>query len=140
MGISRAHKYGLSFQEYVESANSSSTILIQIEHIDAVSNLDSILSVQGIDGVFIGPYDLSGSLNRLGQVKDQKVQTAIDEIKQKCRSKDIPYGIFGGTPEALKKEIEEGCNYVLAGIDVMNIAQICKSNLQKLREIQNDTE
>ncbi len=61
-GLGRAHNFGLNFDEYVQTINNRSIVVIQIEHIDALKNLDEILQVPGIDAIIIGPYDLSGSL------------------------------------------------------------------------------
>jgi 2-keto-3-deoxy-L-rhamnonate aldolase RhmA len=117
VGIARAHAYGMSFAQYVASANEKVALIIQIEHIDAVNNLDAILDVKGIDGVLIGPYDLSGSLNILGNVTSEPVQAAISNIKEKCQQKSVPFGIFVMKAEAAQKEIEDGCKFVAVGID-----------------------
>lgn len=127
VGIARAQGYGMSFSEYVSSANDTVALLIQVEHIRAVENLDQILSVEGIDGIFIGPYDLSGSMNMLGQVTAEPVQKAIQEVKQKCKSKSIPFGIFVMEGEAAKKEVEDGCNFIAVGIDSVLLANAAKT-------------
>lgn len=61
IGLARAQGYGNKFDEYASSVNEESVVIAQVEHIDSVNNLESILSVDGIDGCIIGPYDLSGS-------------------------------------------------------------------------------
>ncbi len=68
-GPTRAHGWGLSFGDYVATANEKLAIILQIEHIDAVNDIDNILAVPGITALFVGPYDLSGSLGLLGQVE-----------------------------------------------------------------------
>lgn len=83
-GVSRAHGYGARFDSYINSANKETVVLIQVEHIKAVNYIEQILSVKGIGGIFIGPYDLSGSLNRIGDISDEKVQKAIDIVKASC--------------------------------------------------------
>lgn len=83
-GVSRAHGYGARFDSYINSANQETVVLIQVEHIKAVNYIEQILSVKGIGGIFIGPYDLSGSLNRIGDISDEKVQKAIDIVKASC--------------------------------------------------------
>ena len=59
VGLARAQGYGINFDAYVTNANADTLLLVQIEHREAVENIEQILSVTGIDGVFIGPYDLS---------------------------------------------------------------------------------
>lgn len=83
-GVSRAHGYGARFDSYINSANQETVVLIQVEHIKAVNYIEQILSVKGIGGIFIGPYDLSGSLNRIGDISDEEVQKAIDIVKACC--------------------------------------------------------
>jgi 2-keto-3-deoxy-L-rhamnonate aldolase RhmA len=92
--------------------------MIQIEHIDGVKNIDSILKVEGIDSVFIGPYDLSASMGLAGQLSHPEVVSAINTIKDKCRNAHLPYGIFGINPESMVAEIKEGCTFVLCGVDI----------------------
>ncbi|MCH8232060.1 MAG: 2-dehydro-3-deoxyglucarate aldolase [Bacteroidetes bacterium] len=83
-GVSRAHGYGARFDSYINSANQETVVLIQVEHIKAVNYIEQILSVKGIGGIFVGPYDLSGSLNRIGNISDEEVQKAIDIVKACC--------------------------------------------------------
>lgn len=133
VGIGRAHEYGMSFAEYVASANDRVALIIQIEHIEAVNNLDSILEVNGIDGVLIGPYDLSGSMNMLGNVASEQVQAAISKIKQQCQKKSIPVGIFVLKPEAVKKEIDDGCKFIAVGIDASYLWNAAKNALSVVK-------
>ncbi|MBK9391122.1 MAG: hypothetical protein IPN68_13370 [Bacteroidetes bacterium] len=85
VGLSRAHKYGAIFKDYVENANRDLVIMIQCEHKEAVRNFDDILEVRGIDSVFIGPYDLSASMGLTGQLTHPDVAAAIQEVKDKCK-------------------------------------------------------
>ncbi len=128
-GIARAHGYGLSFGEYVASANQRIAVIIQIEHIQAVNNLDEILQVSGIDAILIGPYDLSASMNRLGEVTSEPVQAAIGQVKEKSRSKSIPLGIFVLNPQAAQKEIQDGCQFIAVGTDTVFLANAAKDAL-----------
>jgi 2-dehydro-3-deoxyglucarate aldolase/4-hydroxy-2-oxoheptanedioate aldolase len=117
VGLSRAHKYGAGFREYVENANRDLVIMIQIEHKEAVNNIDEILGVHGIDSVFIGPYDLSASMGLTGQLTHPEVKATIDLIKDKCRKAGMPYGIFGMTAGGMVSELKEGCTFLLCGVD-----------------------
>jgi len=78
VGLARAQGYGRNFAEYMDSANDRIAVIIQAEHIDAVNNIDDIVKVDGIDAVFIGPYDLSASMGRMGEVDHPEVVEAID--------------------------------------------------------------
>jgi len=132
VGAARAHKYGASFNEYVAEANRRIVLMIQIEHIEAVKNIDSILNVKGIDSVFIGPYDLSASIGLTGQVSHPEVRSAVNLIKGKCREKGLPYGIFGTEPASLREEIKDGCTYVLCGVDLTILQNSYRRILESL--------
>ena len=73
VGLARAQGYGINFDAYVTNANADTLLLVQIEHRDAVENIEQILSVTGIDGVFIGPYDLSLSLGIPGRLNHPNI-------------------------------------------------------------------
>ena len=92
-------------------------MIVLIEHIDAVSSLEEILAVAGIDGVLIGPYDLSGSMNMLGQVTSEPVRSSIAEIKKRCQEKPVPVGMFVMKAEDAQNEIDDGCKFIVVGID-----------------------
>ena len=69
VGLARAQGYGAEFQQYRDWLEKNAVIVAMIEHIDAVNAIDSILSVDGIDAYIIGPYDLSGSMGHIGELK-----------------------------------------------------------------------
>ncbi len=117
VGIGRAHHYGLHFADYIEQANQSIAIIIQIEHQEAIHNLDEILAVSGIDGVFIGPYDLSASMNRPGDVFSPVVQDAVKEVKLTCARKGIPVGIFLSQVDRVEAELASGTAFLAVGTD-----------------------
>ena len=133
VGIGRAHQYGLGFADYVANANNTTAVIIQIEHMQAVENLDEILSVRGIDGVFIGPYDLSGSMNRLGEVGHPAVQEAILFVKTSCIQRTLPVGIFTQQPDTIAAEIASGTRFITVGTDASFIWQSGKAVVDRFR-------
>jgi 2-dehydro-3-deoxyglucarate aldolase len=135
VGLARAHGYGLSFQEYVERANEDVAVIVQAEHIDAVNQIEEIVEVPGIDGVIIGPYDLSASLNKMGQVTDPAVTGAIDRVTEACQNKGLALGIFGVSPAAVAPYMEQGYSMIIAGVDMTLLLNSAQSTLSTLREI-----
>ena len=135
VGVTRAHRYGPGFKEYIYSANREIITMIQIEHIEGVNNIDSILKINGIDSVLIGPFDLSASMGFLGQPDHPEVKQVIAKVKDKCRVAGVPYGIFGGSPEALEGERRDGCRYLLCGIDVILISDMFGNLASKLHSV-----
>jgi len=134
VGIARAQGYGASFQSYIDSANDETVLIPQIEHIDAVKNIDEILRVPGIDAILIGPYDLSGSMGKIGQVNDPEVQKAIVIIKEKAQAANVPVGIFAANAERAKLLAEDGYQLILVGIDTMLFSAAVKNNLALIRD------
>ena len=64
VGLARAQSYGNEFDKYLEWQNLEILVIAQVEHIKGVNNIEEIITVEGLDGVFIGPYDLSSSLKK----------------------------------------------------------------------------
>jgi 2-keto-3-deoxy-L-rhamnonate aldolase RhmA len=133
VGIGRAHRYGLGFAEYVERANQDLAIVVQAEHVDSVRNIASIVDVPGVDAVLIGPYDLSGSLGKPGQVDDEQVRNEIDTVRRACRSAGMPLGAFGVSAEAVRPFIAQGYSLIVAGTDALFVGTAAKQTLAALK-------
>jgi 2-keto-3-deoxy-L-rhamnonate aldolase RhmA len=133
VGVARAHRYGLGFQAYVASANEDLAVIVQAEHIEAVRNIEEIVAVQGIDAVLVGPYDLSASLGKLGQVDDPEVRAAIDHVTNACLKAGVRLGIFGMTAAAVRPYIEDGYTLIVAGIDTVLLGRAAADLLARLR-------
>ena len=88
-------------------------MIAQIEHINAVKNIDEILKVEGIDGTLIGPYDLSGSIGYPGDFDRSDVKDAIQTVLDRCKENNIPSGfhVVDTNPEKLKLKIDQGCTF-----------------------------
>jgi 4-hydroxy-2-oxoheptanedioate aldolase len=128
-----ALRWGLTAAEYMEQANDAVMAIVQIEHVDAVARIDEILAVPGIDLALIGPYDLSGSMNRLGQVAHPEVQAAIDRVLKAANKANVPAGIFGVTADEINRYIAQGFRAMLAGVDVAFLALGAKGMLSQIR-------
>lgn len=133
VGLSRAHSYGPGFSRYVREANREILLLIQAEHRDAVDHIDEILEVEGIDGIFIGPYDLSASMSLTGQVSHHDVQSAIGHVKSKCRAKGLPWGIFGMEARGLAAQAGDGGTFLLCGVDAAILVGAYSEMLKELK-------
>lgn len=133
VGVGRAHGYGMRFQEYVSRINEELVIIVQIEHIEGVRNLEAIAAVPGIDALLVGPFDLSGSMNLLGQITHPEVQAAIERVRAHCQAINIPAGIFAINAEAAKKAIGQGFNLLALGMDVFFLWQGAQAALEAAR-------
>jgi 2-dehydro-3-deoxyglucarate aldolase/4-hydroxy-2-oxoheptanedioate aldolase len=135
VGIGRAHGYGPDFQDYVASANEDIAVILQIEHISAVDNIESIVKVPGIDALFVGPYDLSASMGKMGQVTDPEVVDAIQKVKMCADQANIPMGIFGATVDAVQPYVESGYTLIAVNIDTMLLGGAAKQIIDKMSEL-----
>lgn len=135
VGLARAHGYGATFREYVSTANDRIAVIIQIEHIAAVERIEEIAAVKGIDGWFIGPYDLSASMGKPGATTDPDVLDAIGRVKEAAKRAKVPLGTFCSTLETAEACAREGCYaFLVVGIDTMLIAQTAQRIAHRLKE------
>lgn len=112
--------------EYFENSKDV-LIILQLEGIDAIKNIDEILEVEGVDILFIGPYDLSQSLGVPGQVNNPKVVEAMQKIVKKAKAKDKIIGCFVDTLEDMKMWKSLGLQYLSYSVDVGIFYEACKS-------------
>jgi 2-dehydro-3-deoxyglucarate aldolase len=130
VGVARAHGYGQSFDDYMQRANDETLLIIQIEHIDAVRNIDEILSVPGIDGTFIGPYDLSASMGVVGQLDHPDVQAAKEKVLKATLAHGLAAGIHLLRPDYatvnLQSVIDQGYRFIALGSDIMFLGDSCR--------------
>lgn len=133
LGIARAHGYGLRVREYMQSANDDTAVIVQAEHRDAVAHIRDIVRVDGVDGVLIGPYDLSASYGRPGAVDHPEVTGAIERVRAACAEVGLPIGIFGLTPEAVQPYIDRGFTMIVVGVDTVLLASGAAAMLKAVR-------
>jgi 2-dehydro-3-deoxyglucarate aldolase len=123
VGLARAQGYGATFDEYVRNANEDTLLILQIEHKDAVANIEAILSVPGIDGTFIGPYDLSMSLGVPGQLDHPSVIAAKRRVLEATLAHGLAPGIHFVHPATAVADcaaaIEQGYRFIALGTDIL---------------------
>jgi len=130
----RAAKYSsMDKFEYFKSANNETIIIAHIEGLEGINNLDKILSVSGIDIIFIGPYDLSQSLGIPGEVNHPLVTEKMKEVILKCKKNKIAVGTFADDIVAAKKWISLGVQYMSFSVDVGILYKACKKVVEKLK-------
>lgn len=134
VGLARAHGYGATFQDYVSTANNGIAVIIQIEHIDAVNHIEEIAAVKGIDGWFVGPFDLSASMGKPGSTTAPDVLDAIGRVKEAAKRAKVPRGIYCSTVEAAATYIREGYAFLVVGIDTVLIAETARQLADRLKE------
>ena len=105
--------------DYFKTANEEIYVAVQIETAEAVKNIDSICSVEGVDCAYIGPADLSASLGHIGDFTPKDEQDAIDKVFDACKAHGIAAGIHEGCGKPLKERIQKGYNMVTLGNDLV---------------------
>ncbi len=120
VGFQRANVFGKFFDAYVQEAQES-LIIAQIEHIDAVNNLESIIAVEGLDAIMVGPYDLSASLGITGEFENKKYLETLSKILSMCAKYKMPCGIHvvQPDPKMLEQRINEGYTFIAYGVDTV---------------------
>ncbi len=119
--------------EYFKSANNETMIIAHIEGIEGINNLDEILSVPGIDVIFIGPYDLSQSLGIPGEVSHPLVTEKMKEVIMKCRENKVSVGTFADDVETAKSWVSLGVQYMSFSVDVGILYGISNTIVNKLK-------
>src|SRR3972149_953085 len=97
-GLARAQGYGASFADYREWLEREAVVIVMIEHVEAVKNLEQILTTDGVDGFIVGPYDLSASLGRPGDFGNPAHAAAIERIRTVSQGLRRPGGVPVGEP------------------------------------------
>ena len=139
VGLTRAQNYGLGFQEYKKWLEEDSIVIAQIEHIDAVNNLAKIIDTPGIDGLIIGPYDLSASMGFPGEFERDDVRAALDKVKKICLEKKKTMGFHVIPPDHAKltEKINEGYRFLAFSLDFLFLGEKARLEMSKVRKSQN---
>ena len=136
--IARAQKYGKGFNEYKEWLKENAVIIGQIEHKDAVNNIEDIVSKDGLDGVIIGPYDLSGSLDIPGELTHPDVLGAISKVKEACKKYNMPLGdhIIEPKAENVISRIKEGYSFLAFSVDFLFLGHKLKDEFDLINQLK----
>lgn len=132
----RANNWGVDFNSYVQDANDDIAVVAMIESKQAVENIDDILSVEGIDGVFIGPYDMSGSYGIVGQTSHPLILSACRTVVEACKKKGKSAGlhIVKPTDESIERAIKDGFTFIALGMDTVFLDESSRKMLRIARE------
>jgi len=136
-GLARAQGYGLDFAGYQARAAKETVVIVQIEHIDAVRNIEAILAVDGVDGFIVGPYDLSASLGHPGEWDHPDVKAALDVVGKVVRSthKAPGFHVVLSDHAGLKSRIEAGYRFIAYGDDMVFLAEKTRDEIAAARKL-----
>ena len=139
VGLYRAQGYGNNFHGYKDWLEKNVVVIAQIEHIEAVENIDSILSNERIDGVIIGPYDLSASMGMPGDYHKEDVKKAIKkiEVATKKHGKALGSHVIESEHEATVEKINLGYSFLAFSLDFLFLGNKVRAEMHALKEKVN---
>lgn len=137
VGLFKAQDFGENFEKYKEEHYSEIAIIAQIEHVDAVKNLESILSIPRLDGILVGPYDLSASLGIAGDFSNPIFKNSLEEIitKTKKSSKALGFHVVDTEAQVVIDKFVEGYNFIAFGTDFLFLKNSALNEMKKINQI-----
>jgi 4-hydroxy-2-oxoheptanedioate aldolase len=131
-GAPRASNYG-RIKDYAHLNANELCVLLQVETLQGLENLEAIANVEGVDGVFIGPGDLSAALGHLGNPKHPEVLKVIDDAIARIKACGKAPGILTGDEALAKHYVAQGCLFVAVGADQNVLRDSATALLQRIK-------
>lgn len=138
VGLARAQRYGAGFAEYMQWQREGGPVVIaQIEHVDGVAALPDILSVEGIDGLIIGPYDLSASMGHPGDFDRSEFTEAMARIADLAAAAGKPSGlhVVEPDPDAFRRAHAAGHRFLAYSVDIRMLDVMARSGLNSIGKL-----
>lgn len=125
VGLSRAQGFGRSFTEYFANANDKTSLILQIEDFNGIENLEEILSLNEVDGLMVGPYDLSCSIGAPGDFEDARFTNYLEKFEKLVigSNKFAGYHVVSGGHQKLESIIEKGYKFIAYGTDMVFMSE-----------------
>jgi 2-keto-3-deoxy-L-rhamnonate aldolase RhmA len=135
VGLGRAHGYGARFREYVAELEEYAVVIVMIEQREGVADLERIVRVPGVDGVFVGPYDLSASYGIAGQFEHPLMRETLTRIARTATSAGIAAGIHVVHPpvEQVWDRLAEGFRFIAYGGDMLFLVPAVRDAAAQVR-------
>jgi len=120
--LARASRWN-RVEDYLQNADDSIALFVQVETVTSVANIDEILAVEGIAGIFVGPSDLAASMGLLGQQDHPDVIAAVESVIAKATAAHVPVGVNAFAPATADRYIAAGVDFIVVGADVAILAR-----------------
>ncbi len=131
-GTHRASRFG-TIPNYLKVAANELCVIVQIETLTALSNLEAIAAVPGIDSIFVGPNDLAASMGHVGDTGNAAVKAKVAFAAKECRRLGKPCGIVGQNPEVVAQFLDYGYSWVAVSSDMAMMVSRAQEFLAKVR-------
>lgn len=136
-GSPRACGYGQNRGQYLQRANDELLIMLAIETPEGVANVEKLMAVEGVDGIFIGPMDLSTTMGYFGQPNHPEVQKLIRTAEEKILAAGKLMGTTAGNAAAAQALYERGYSYVIFDSDSGTLAAIARKEVEVFQQYQS---
>lgn len=131
-GLARSSRWN-RYRDYIHEANDQACLLVQVETVEGLSHIDAIAATPGVDGVFIGPVDLSTSMGYPGQVDHPEVVAAIAHGMARIRQAGKAAGILSTQEDQAQHWLHAGALFVAVGVDINLLALAAQSLAARFR-------
>ena len=135
MAGARASGWGRR-SNYYHEANAQVCMLLQVESVEGMKNIDAIAQTEGVDGVFIGPADLSATMGHVGNPGHPDVQAAIEHAIARIRHAGKAAGILTPNEALARKYLELGCSFVAVGLDTSLLVQATSALATRFKDVK----
>ena len=136
-GPKRANLFStIKNEEYLKISESEPWVILQIESLKGINNLKKIVKVEGVDCIFVGPHDLSGSIGLLGQTRHPEVLKLLDKIAEICKKSNMVFGSpVGGSSDNITDWIKRGASLLSLGNDLGYLMSGGKRDYNKVQKL-----
>ena len=136
VGLARAQGYGFDFENYRDRKAKEITLIAQVEHINAINELEGIIETDGISGTIIGPYDLSGSMGKPGKYNDEDVKNALLKYETIAQQHDklMGYHIIEPDHKLVVDKIDKGYNFIAFSLDTLFLGALARNEMAQLKK------
>jgi 2-keto-3-deoxy-L-rhamnonate aldolase RhmA len=135
IGPGRATTYGRDLGEYVETDDENFATHVQLESEQAIENAAEIAAVDGIDGVFLGPMDLSLALGSFGDWENNRFLDAVETALQAAREAGVAAGTFATSASEREQRLAWDIDYLVAGVDLLHLSEGAQDALEHSRDV-----
>ncbi|MCG8491167.1 MAG: aldolase/citrate lyase family protein [Sneathiellales bacterium] len=133
LGAARAALYGRETADYLKTFEDNMMIICQIETKEAVGKIEEIASVDGVDMLFIGPYDLSGSIGKPGHFEDPEVKALFEEARDRIKASGKWLGCISSGIERSNEMFDEGFDFLLCASETALVSSAAENLLDQLK-------
>lgn len=122
-----------SIDNYMKICNQNTMLIPQCETLGCLESIEEIVSMEGVDGIFVGPYDLSIAMGIPGQFDNPEFKKALDRVLNACKKSNKPIFIFTGSIEAARSYIKEGYNGIAYNLDTAMYISAFKKAIEHIK-------